>query len=304
MKTLKYFMGALLVGAVVFAGCKKDDDKNNNNSDSGGITPEESVPEFNDPAEGYVRFVIQIPTGTECNGIAIKGTYDGTGWSGADEYLGADQNAKAAPDSCIKFEAVPDFEGWYSAEYKVGEGWDGKDAKDNDVKNYMAGKICLIYSGDGSWEGQASSWDYSLGNTSVAVSKSNDGNIQINSNTGFVYVKVEEWQKSECAEPEDYVITVESSIDFWIVGDMNEWTPTKMENNTLSGSFAPGTKFKFASHDGTNSDWWEPEVAVDVNYNAETNCYSTGDIVLKSGENKVNIKIVGIIGEGGIDKCE
>ncbi len=297
MKTLKVFMGAFLVGAVIFVGCKKDENKPVVKPDSGTDSTEVVVPEVDEPAEGVVKFVVKIPTGSECKGVAIKGTYDGSAWSNADTYLGADQNAAASADECIKFQKL---EGdWYTAEYAVLK--DGYVS--GDLTLYMAGKICLIYSGDGNWQGQASSWDYIDGG-SASTSKSNDGNLQIESSTGVVYIEVKEWQASECVANEDYVITVESSIDFWIVGDMNDWTPTKMENNTLSGSFAPGTKFKFASHDGSAGDWWSPEVAVDVNYNAETNCYSTNDIVLKSGVNKVNVKIEGIIGEGDLVQCE
>lgn len=298
MKRTKYFFAAALAVAMVCVSCDKKD-KNTPVIKPDTDSTEVVVPEVEEPAEGIVKFVVKIPTGSECKGVAIKGTYDGSAWSGKDTYLGADQNAQAAPDSCITFKQL---EGdWYTAEYAV-----LKDGYVNgDVTLFLAGKVCLIYSGDDSWEGQASSWDY-IDAGSAVTSKSGDGNLQIESSTGVVYIEVKEWQASECVcvANEDYVITVESSIDFWIVGDMNNWTPTKMENNTLSGSFAPGTKFKFASHDGSAGDWWSPEVAVDVNYNAETNCYSTNDIVLKSGVNKVNVKIEGIIGEGDLVKCE
>ena len=194
MKTMKYFMGALLCCAVVFSACKKDDKINPN------VTPEEPTPELDEPEAGYVRFIIQIPKGTECNGIAFKGTFDGAAWSGKDTYCDAELNAQAAPDACVKFAAIPDFEGWFTADYKMPEtSWEATDSAGNAVQNYMAGKICLIYAGDNSWEGQFADWKYISNTADVSVSK--DGNMQINSNTGSVSVKVGGWQNSECEAP-------------------------------------------------------------------------------------------------------
>lgn len=154
------------------------------------INPGETVevPEVEKPADGYVTFVIQAPA--ECHGIAFKGTSDGSAWTGADQYLDA-EGVIAGADKCAVAEAIKDAKGWYKLTIKLGATPWGDDAN-----IYLAGKICQIFAGDASWQGQAVNWEYA-DETTAPVSKSDDGNIQVNG-TGLVYVTIEDFQKSEC----------------------------------------------------------------------------------------------------------
>ena len=151
-----------------------------------------NIPEIAKPEDGYVTLAIEIPAGSECHGIAFKGTVDGAAWSGADTYLKADGTGSGSPEECAKFEPIEGFENWYKLTLKLGEVPFFEDV-------LLAGKICLIFSGDGSWQGQASKWAVNEEETSAQWNLSDDGNLQVKG-SGVVFVKVDEWQKSECAE--------------------------------------------------------------------------------------------------------
>lgn len=201
----------MAIATIAMVGCKKDKEEPVNPTPGPTPTPTSEVPEIDKPADGYVTFAIQIPEGSECHGIAIKGTNDNATWTGADQYLAADGTV-ASGEGVAKFEAIKDSKNWWKVTIKVGEGWDGKDAAGAEVKNYLAGKFCLIYAGDGSWEGQAVDWEYVDSECTVAISKSGDGNFQVNGTCGIVYVTIGGWQKSECVEelPVDRVITLKA----------------------------------------------------------------------------------------------
>jgi hypothetical protein len=232
MKANKFFMGALLIAGFAMAlntSCKpKEDptpivipDDTTKTQDPEPVV--EETPEVAAPGAGMVTLVINIPEGTECNGIAFKGTLDGAAWTGADQYLGLE--GPAAPDACVKFEKVGDSKVWWKATYKVGtEAWG-----DN---IFMAGKLCLIFSNDGSWEGQAINWEFVDDYSTVDHSTSDDGNIQVNGTTGLLYVKVGGWQGSECATPQQYTITfktpawcdgADANVELEVAGSMNSW---------------------------------------------------------------------------------
>lgn len=191
--------------------------------------PGAGTPDLDKPAAGMVRFAIQIPAGSECNGIAFKGTFDGTAWSGENTYCDGAQNAQADPTSCVKFSAIEGYDNWYTADYQLGSTpW----GDNSDI--YMAGKICLIYTGDGSWQGQFIDWAYDESYTTAAVSKSDDGNIQVNGE-GLVYVTIGGWQMSECAAAEKYNVTVKTptcgTYPLEIIGGFDNWTGTAMTAN-------------------------------------------------------------------------
>lgn len=201
MKKLSFMLVAVAAVAFSFTSCKDG----GNDPIVGPITcdtcsqvdpePEPAeIPEVAAPEEGYVTFVISIPEGSECNGIAFKGTRNGS-WSecsGKNTYVGEDAE-NVGPDACIKFEKIADTKNWFKATYKLGaEAW-GEDGI------LFAGKICLIYTDDESWEGQAKEWEYIDEYTTADHSTSGDGNIQVHA-TGLVYVAIAKWNKSECAE--------------------------------------------------------------------------------------------------------
>ncbi len=192
------------------------------------------VPEVASPAAGYVTFVIQIPEGSECNGIAFKGSIDGMSWTAADRYLG--ENGPAALDASIRFEAIDGSKEWFKATYKLGE----TDFFDDRVR--LAGKLCLIYTNDGSWEGQASEWEYIEEYCTADCSISNDGNIQIHS-SGLCYIKVGGWYRSECRVPEmadRHIVLVVPRDDCGfevptVVGSFNSWNPTEYPMTLVEG---------------------------------------------------------------------
>ncbi|MCQ2324744.1 MAG: hypothetical protein MJZ58_00945 [Paludibacteraceae bacterium] len=194
----KMFLAAMAIATIAMVGCKKDKEEPVGPTPGPTPGPTAEVPEIDKPAEGNVTFAIQIPEGSECNGIAIKGTIDNTNWTSTDQYLAADGSI-VGPDKCAAFVAIPDFKNWYKTTIKVAtEGWEGTDAAGAAVKNYLAGKICLIYTGDNGWQGQATDWKYLDSECTVALSQSSDGNFQVNGTTGIVYVTVGGWQRSEC----------------------------------------------------------------------------------------------------------
>jgi len=262
----KVFLAVLAIATIALVGCKKNNDPVTPVVPGGGggeDDPQEEVeiPEVVAPAEGYVTLVINIPEGTECNGVAFKGTLDGSIWTGANEYLGEEGPAGVA--SCIKFEKIADTKTWYKATYKLGtEPWGNNGA-------LMAGKLCLIYTDDSSWEGQAVNWSVNDEYTTADNGQSNDGNIEVYG-TGLIYVNVGGWQKSECLVPEAYNITViapafcDEEFAIELVGSFEGWgvAPVALEK-------VEGTTFKATIMANANAEWkvrgqggWDKEIQV------------------------------------------
>ena len=282
MKFNKMMVAAVAFAALTMVACKKE---------PGDIVPpipqpcdtcevdppveEEEIPEVAAPADGYVTLVISIPENSECNGIAFKGTLDGTAWTGANQYLAEDGPADA--NACIKFEKIADTKNWFKATYKLGaEAW-GEDA----VR--LAGKICLIYANDGSWEGQAQEWEFNEEYSTADYSRAGDGNVQVHT-SGLVYVAVNSWNKSECAEvvlkDRHVVLTVPADDCGFevpsIVGSFNSWNATEIAMTPVAGqegkyeatvSADASDKFKFA---GSVSGWDNEPLA----YNADEDKYA------------------------------
>ncbi len=95
MKTLKVFMGALLVGAVIFAGCKKDENKSvvNPNTDTEEI----------EGTEGAVTLVVDLADDaltTTTTDIYFVGKYK--------DAAGNEYSWNPAPDGSLKMEKVSD----------------------------------------------------------------------------------------------------------------------------------------------------------------------------------------------------
>ncbi|MBQ7448572.1 MAG: hypothetical protein IJS73_02075 [Paludibacteraceae bacterium] len=276
MKANKLMLAAMLVAGLTMAfntSCKKKEKDepipvpvDTTKTPDPDPQPGEETPEVADPAEGYVTMVIQVPEGVECNGIAFKGTLDGTAWTGADQYLG--EAGPTDKDNCIKFAKVGDSKVWYSATFKVGTAAWGEEI-------YLAGKICLIYTNDGSWEGQAVDWAFVDDYSTVDHSQSSDGNIQVNGTTGKLYITVDHFQMSECATPQEYKVTFKTpawcegkEVDLEVAGSMNGWGDgtilcTKVGDQEYTATFTttPGAEFKVRGVGG-----WDVEIQ---SYNAE-----------------------------------
>lgn len=229
----------MAIATIALVGCNKE--KGNTpitptpGTDTTKVDPEVDLPEIDAPEDGYVTFVINIPKNSECNGIAFKGTLDGSIWTGANEYLGLEGPADA--DHCIKFEEIEDYDNWYVATYKLGaEAWG--------EGTLLAGKICLIYTNDDKWQGQFADWAVNDEYSTADNGKSNDGNIEIYGG-GLVYVTIGGWQGSECVTPEDYNITVLvpemcEDFDIELIGSFCDWSDDKtvLMNEVAEGKFS------------------------------------------------------------------
>lgn len=145
------------------------------------------APDLDAPADGKLLVVIEIPEGSECNGIALKGTFDGAEWSGADTYLGENGAATPVTGNIYKFEAIKDYANWYKVEIPMTEA--------------LEFKVCLIYANDGSWEGQAT--DVALHSCNYSsVDPTIDGGQckEFGASSGLLYLSIGGWNKSECVE--------------------------------------------------------------------------------------------------------
>lgn len=309
MKANKLMIAALFMGALAMASCSKKESEDPIVPVNPGTNTDEA-PEVDKPADGYVTIVINIPAGSECNGIAVKGTIigeDGT-WTGADQYLAADGSVADAAGAA-KFEKI---EGnWWKTTIKLGAGYAATDEAGNDVTNYLAGKICLIYKGDGSWDGQASDWEF-LDDSNIQYSKSNDGNLQVNGTQGVLYIKVNAWNKSECVTITyvDVTFTMKPQIPVtddgvvYIVGDAFEqsWVPdaypmTKDGDSwkvTLKANV--GGEYKYV----VNGTWDNDQMAAPE----EGQTCSKGAPNIKLEGTSVNDEVYGFLNFGVSEKCE
>ena len=221
-----------------------------------GEDPDEA-PDLEKPADGKLQVVIQIPAGSECHGIALKGTFDGDNWSGEDTYLGADGAATPVDGAIYQFAAVEGYPNWYQVIIPATEA--------------LQFKVCLIYAGDGSWDGQAENvethpCDYSTVDNSEM---SGEGQcMNLGANGGLLYLKIGGWRKSECVVEEELerVVTVrvpECGFEIpSIVGSFNGWDATAIPMNPLLGgdgftftatvTAVASDEFKFA---GSVSGW-------------------------------------------------
>ncbi|MCM1034729.1 MAG: hypothetical protein NC038_06100 [Paludibacter sp.] len=251
MKANKMFAAALLLGAIAITSCNPE------KQPPVVIPPVQSgdeVPEITKPEDGYVTIAINIPEGTECNGIAFKGTLNGADWSGADTYVGL-ESATVSADEAILFTPIEDSKTWYAATFKLGEAG-------------LEGKICLVYTNDGSWQGQAINWTVDDSNTSVAYETPDGGNIKITGTNGLLYVTIGGWQSSECVSAVDYNITVfvpafcDEEFAIELVGSFEDWgsapvalTKVAEGKYTATISASPNAEVKVRGEGG-----WDKEI--------------------------------------------
>lgn len=290
MKTLKVFMGALLVGAVVFTGCKKDDKNNPSNPD---ITPEEAMPEPEAPTDGSRLIVIQF-NGTLCDGSAIvlAGAYNN--WATDD------------PASLIKFQKYTEdgkelTGNWYYATVPA----------DLDLDTLAAKPVQLTSDGAFSWgyqTGDASTWTIVSGD--VEVKAGYIGEADVNWMSKVAVAKSADWKNGnypcKVVVPEDYVVNVKcESFVPKIIGDFNEWKEhvemTLVEGNTYTYKLeqqAAGKGFKI-----TNGGWYAQEAILKSDYNADSECYNKQEnYALVSGQNTIELEVVGT--QADVTICE
>lgn len=141
---------------------------------------------------GYVRILIQVPDGEECNGIYMKGTLDASEWSTENTYIGL-ETAAADPENAIRFERIADGSNFFSALFKLG--------------SYgLWGAVCQRYTNDAVWQGK--SRKVKLIEDSTTLEGAQDLElpqfyIPAGTKPGILALKIGGWENSECVRTND-----------------------------------------------------------------------------------------------------
>ena len=216
-------------------------------NDGGG---EGGAPDLDAPAAGKLRVVIEIPAGSECNGIALKGTFDGSEWSNENTYLG-EAGAQTPVDGAIyKFTKVEGYANWFQVEVPAAEA--------------MEFKVCLIYANDGGWQGQAEGVEIHSCNFSNIEPTIDGGQLkEIGANGGLLYLKIGNWQNSECVTKveHDYNIIVKvptcaESVPE-IIGEFDNWGGTALtkDGDVYKATIHAWEGCKIKVREAGNTEW-------------------------------------------------
>jgi len=233
MKSLKYFFGALLIGAIAFSACNKDPKPEPDpDPDITGDLPEVAA------VPGKIVLVLNcVEDAQVCHDLVFAGDYNG--W-------------KITPADMVKFVPIADFDGWYKAEITP-------TATPEDPNVALRGKPNQLAS-DGSFP---SSWDYQWfaqmkdgavaneceiiqGDASLYDEYNGEKGLSVNVGANVVYIRAYAWKKNPCIPAEKYTITFNATVPdglgsddvVYIVGGMNDWTvdanPMTKSGNTWS----------------------------------------------------------------------
>ncbi len=178
----------MAVATIAMIGCKKDEPTKPSSDPSEDPTPTPTPSE--DVPDGYVKILIQVPDGEECHGIYLKGSLDGSQWSGENTYIGLDDAAAAAEDA-IKFERIADKSDFFAALFKLGS--DG-----------LQGAVCQKYPNDGSWQGKSRQVKLLEDKTTLEGAKDlalPQFHIPAGAKPGVLALKIGGWENSECINP-------------------------------------------------------------------------------------------------------
>jgi len=208
------------------------------------------APDLDAPENGKLLVVIEIPAGSECHGIALKGTLDGETWSNENTYLGEDGAQTPVDGAIYKFAPVEGYANWYKVLIPC-----------TDALQF---KVCLIYANDGSWQGQAEG---------VAIHSCNFSNIEptidggqckdFSANGGLLYLSMTNWQNSECEVKveHDYNITVKvptcaPSVPE-IIGDFDNWAGTALtkDGDVYKATIHAWEGCKIKVREAGNTEW-------------------------------------------------
>ena len=287
MKTLKVFMGALLVGAVIFAGCKKDENKPGVKPDSDTDSTEVVLPDV-DGTDGLITIVVK--PGSLCEGyhILVNGAYGKDFEEGYPDVVAEGNWRQDADLPGNVLEPIAD--GWYkttieplSADYVTKVKFTQEvDTVTTPTWLSEFKKDVTIVDGDAE---AADGGDITFGASAA-------GNV--------VYI-TGDWNAKPCVEPEEYTLTVTGyEGDIYYAGGAFEigWTPTLLPSNPFKFTAKPGEEFKIIA----DAAW--TAFAKEDSYNAESNCYSDNNIVLESGKNDITINVLGVIDGETYVKCE
>ncbi len=245
MKTLKVFMGAFLVGAVIFAGCKKDENKEANTPDIKSTVPEVAA------TEGAYTVVWNAVDYSDCNGLVFAGNYNG--WS-------------TEVEGMAKFEKIEGYTNWYKAVI----------VPTSEITK-LEGKPCALAS-DGTFP---SGWDHQWigseekpcevvkGEATFEVEYSTETKMIVPTIGGVVYVRSYQFKVDPCVEEQEYEIAfnltlgqeLADDVKVYVIGDFveNGWTldayeMTRVNNTTfkIDGIKAKiGREYKYAA----NASW-------------------------------------------------
>ncbi len=262
MKANKFMIAALFMGALSFVACNKDN--NPKNPDEGKqpadttVVPEPSgdeLPDLDKPAAGILRIVLEIPEGTECNGIALKGTFNGSDWSGENTYLGEEGAQTPVANKIYRFAAYEKSEKYYTLDLPVGE-----------TPEALEFKVCLIYNGDASWQGQAEGaaiHECNWSSVAPAVAGGQFKFAEANPSGQLLYIMTGEWQHSECVVrvEHDYNVTVKvptcSETVPELVGDFDSWAGTALtkDGDVWKATIHAAEGDKIKVREAGNTEW-------------------------------------------------
>lgn len=268
MKTLKYFMGAFLVGAVIFAGCKKDENKEANTPDIKSTVPEVTA------TEGAYTVVWNAVDYSECNGLVFAGNYNG--WN-------------TDPANMVAFEKLEGYTNWYKAVI----------TPTAEIEQ-LEGKPCALAS-DGTFP---TSWDHQWigseekpcelikGEASFEVEYSTETKMIVPTIGGVVYVRSYQFKVDPCVEEPEYDITfnltlgqaVGDAVKVYVVGDFveNSWTVDAYEMTrtddthfTATVKAKIGREYKYAANGS-----WDYEMVVNAPEEGEECSAKSGNLTI------------------------
>lgn len=250
MKKVKFLFMALTAVSLFFASCSSDEPKK-----TVVVTPTdtnlEEIPDISAPAATQVTIAIRIPSGTECDGIALRGTNDNWTTQGI---LG-------------NFTKVSGTTTWYSVTVDLG------------TAGFFA-KACLLPATDANWATQwaTSGLEILKGTESAALVDDYGSLNKLNVTAGgsVIYLNVSGWASTPCVQDQSYSIslvvpscTPSTADTAYIIGSFtgSEWsTPIallKQTNGTYTGTITaqPGAQYKYKL---SKSDWSNEEGTLDA----------------------------------------
>ena len=183
----KLFLAFMAVATIAMIGCKKEEPTNNGGEQKNPTTP--TNPTVVDIPDGYVQILIQVPDGEECHGIYMKGSLNGSDWSGENTYIGLEE-AGVEADKAIKFERIADKSDFFKANFKLGP--DG-----------LQGAVCQKYPNDGSWQGKSRKVKLIEDKTTLEGAKDLElpqFHIPAGTKPGVLALKIGGWENSECVK--------------------------------------------------------------------------------------------------------
>lgn len=178
------------------------------------------------PAEGYVTIVIEIPEGSACDDIALRGTLDGSTWTQSyyNQYLG--EFGPTDVENCIRFELISGTTNMYKATFRLGENvyYEG-----NYYEEFLAGNIYLIspFPNYDASEGRAVNYYVSDCNTTAWNEITYNDSLLIIQSSGICYIHIGGWYNPVCIK--SYNITVHTpefcngEFPIELVGSFEGW---------------------------------------------------------------------------------